>query len=155
MSPLKKFLRPALFITAFIVMIICERQCEKEVDRKDSILLNNTVAFGGIVTRVQVSGNHSFGVITLRVADHNLPVFIPAHPTKKEKRFPYKLQHDIGEVYDLVPLGLAVGDSVYVNSKERMVKYFITKENQQVEGRLSMIRSELDIDFVHENSKIK
>lgn len=145
----------AVFITAAFFVIRYFFKFQNEVDEKNGIYLNNNVVFEGIVTALKISNNHRFGIVTLHVAHHDLPAFNQGSLTNGNMIFPYKIQNGIAEVYDLVPSGLSVGDSVYINSNERVIKYFYVKENKQFRGEVKMITNSLDIDFVNQNSKVK
>lgn len=155
MKLLKILLWLAVFITTTFFVIKYFFKFQNEVDEKNGIYLNSNVVFGGIVTALKISNNHRFGIITLHVERQYLPVFNQGSPTNGNMIFPYKIQNAIAEVYDLVPSGLSLGDSVYINSNERVIKYFYIKENKQFIGRLKMITNSLDIDFVNQNSKVK
>lgn len=154
MKLLKMTLGLAVFILAAFGVIKYFFLSHNEIEEKNGVYLNNNVEFDGIVSELKVSNNHRFGIITLNITQHDLSVFNQGSLTNKNMIFPYKIQNGIAEVYDLVPSGLSVGDSVYINSK-RVIKYFYVKENKQFTGEVKMITNNLDIDFVNQNSKVK
>lgn len=155
MKLLKNLLRIAIVTIVFLYLSRIFFEFEDKVDEKNGIYLNNNVEFGGIVTDLKVSSNHDFGVITLKIAKSNLFIFNQLSPANKTMLYPYRIQNGIAEIYHSVPGGMSVGDSVYLNSKELLIKYFYVKENRQYTGRLRMVNSGRDANFVNENSTLK
>ncbi|ULQ55967.1 hypothetical protein KJS94_15055 [Flavihumibacter rivuli] len=155
MKPLRILLRFAVFITVAFFVFNYFFSTLNKVEEENEIYLNNDVQFGGIVKSLKVSNNHRFGIITLSVVENQSTIFNQNSSDDRSMLFPYSLENDFAEIYEYVPSGLSVGDSIYLNSKERLIKYFYTKENKQFKGRLKMITDGFDIDFVNQNSQLK
>ncbi len=142
-SPLILFILLLLFSPFFYINF----KANEEESKENETLMSNNIEFEGIVTNTKVTGNHSFGIIELKLSKSNISEF-----NKKTKIgiYPYKIEGNVAEIYCTVSTERKKGDTVKVVSNEQTVYYNYEKSKEM--GSLYIVSDSYNIDFVKNNT---
>ncbi len=134
----------------FVGMVIYFKKTGTEEYAEKNKVLKNGVIFDGIVTDIKISRNHSFGILTLDIANSNVKNF---SKKLKEGIYPYQIKDKQAEIYLPIFTERQIGDSVKLISDKEII-YYNGKKSKD-EGEVYIITNPTDIDFVKENTMFK
>lgn len=83
--------------------------------------LTNHVRFSGEVISLDVSRNHAYGVIGIKVDGANITAF---NDSVKSAVFPYKIRNGYAEFYGYVPIEAKVGFRAVLDSDKRILNIY-------------------------------
>ena len=138
------------FLAFFIIIFTFYFFSGKEIEKNDN-LLNNNVKFSGIITNLNISRNHAFGILELKILDSNIYLF---NFSKGNKIYPYSIKGTIAEIYHYIPLEIKVGYKVLLNSNNKTVSFF-DGNKFLYQYNISVITEETDVEFVKKHSNIE
>ncbi|OJX50119.1 MAG: hypothetical protein BGO88_05370 [Flavobacterium sp. 38-13] len=144
-----KYSIPIIIILLIVNSIIQHKNREKE--KKIYNLIFNEIKFSGTITGLQVSKNHDFGIITIKIKETNCKEFNPIINTKHI--LPYTIKDSAAEIYITVSSNLKKGDFVKVDSNNGKA-IFSNTSGILYQGQIHIISVETDIDFVKKNSTL-
>jgi len=138
-----------MFIVFAGMVIYLKKTGTEEYAEKNKVLKNGVI-FEGIVTDIKISRNHSFGILTLNIANSNVKNF-----SKKLEAgiYPYQIKDKQAEIYLPIFTERQIGDSVKLISDKEII-YYNGKKSKD-EGEVYVITNPTDIDFVKENTMFK
>ncbi|MFY7816403.1 MAG: hypothetical protein ACOVRK_14575 [Chryseobacterium taeanense] len=145
-----KYLRFIIMFIVFVGMVIYFKKTGTEEYAEKNKVLKNGVIFDGIVTDIKISRNHSFGILTLDIANSNVKNF---SKKLKEGIYPYQIKDKQAEIYLPIFTERQIGDSVKLISDKEII-YYNGKKSKD-EGEVYIITNPTDIDFVKENTMFK
>lgn len=147
-----KYARYIIVLIVFIaIAVLLTRNGRKEYDTKNEAL-NNKIAFKGLVTDVNQSRNHAFGIIRLQLIESSAAIF---DAKLNEGMYPYKIKGKVAELYTIIPDGIDIGDSVSLKSSDKNAHYYNVKTKKNSEGYIWVITNDNDINFVQQNTIFK
>lgn len=121
-----------------------------EVKGYDTLMKNN-FHFEGIITKIQVSNNHAFGILQLKVTKSNINEY---RPKLEDALFPYVIKDSIAEVYTGIYVGYKIGDKVIVDSNKIAIEFF--EGNTRIDkGDIFITTETADIDYVKKHTVFK
>lgn len=146
-----KYSIPIIIIIILLIVnsIIQNKNWEKE--KKIHDLISNDIKFSGVITDLNISRNHDFGVITIKIKETNRKEFNPIINTKHI--LPYTIKDSAAEIYITVSSNLKKGDFVKVDSNNGKA-IFSNSSGILYQGQIHIISVETDIDFVKKNSTL-
>lgn len=130
----------------------CYRSGKEQTKIRDRVLLNK-LRFQGEVLDVKTSGNHSFGILLLKLDYITIGEF--SDTLLKNGIYPYKMKDGKAELYAGISTGIQKGDKVIVDSDKKKAFYYYIKDNKHCEGDFGVITNPFDIDYVKKNSAFK
>ncbi|QNK62557.1 hypothetical protein H7F33_18790 [Pedobacter sp. PAMC26386] len=101
----------------------------------------------------KISGNHSFGVLLLKVDSVEKGKFIDT--LLKQGIYPYKIRGGMAEVYTCVPYNIQKGTKVVVDSDKKTVFYHYIVENKDYKGNLLVVENPYDIEYANAHAIFK
>ena len=113
----------------------------------------NKFSLQGEVLEIKTSGNHSFGILLLKINNVNIGNF--KDTILNEGIFPYKVKDGNAEVYGGIPDGIQKWDKVIVHSDKKRIYYHYVIGNRTYEGYTGIIIDPYDILYVKENTLFK
>ncbi|WP_423735643.1 hypothetical protein [Chitinophaga caseinilytica] len=119
--------------------------------RKNDDALNSKVKFSGEIVYIKVSGNHAYGVLGIKVASSNVPVFVDSI---SDAIFPFKIVNDYAEFYGTIILAVKEGQQVTLDTEKRLIEIF---DGEKLISRsdVAVSTEEANIRFVKTNTKFK
>lgn len=114
-------------------------------------MLSNNIKFEGVITKLNISKNHAFGIITLKILKANVKEF---SPSIHNDIYPYAIRDSVAEIYHYVSPTLKIGMRVELDSEKKNIKFY-DKDVFMYDSDIAIISEELDIKFVQDNSLIK
>lgn len=83
-------------------------------------LFKNDIRFEGVITKIQVSNNHTFGILQIKLTKSDTTEY---DPKLDGALFPYTIKDSIAEVYTYI-VEKKIGQRVVVNTNERIAEFF-------------------------------
>ena len=131
----------------FIVLKVSKMEIEKEDE-----LLKNDIVFSGIITNLNVSKNHAFGILQLRIIKANNHSF---KQYQENKIFPYAIKNSTAEIYTHIAIPeIKKGYKVILNSNNKTITIY-DGDKFLYEWEASMVSEDRDKQFVKENTIFK
>ncbi|PTQ99367.1 hypothetical protein C8P68_102183 [Mucilaginibacter yixingensis] len=148
-----KYWRFIFFALAFLLGITWFiRQITSGPEDVYEPLLKNGVVFKGVVLKADVSNNHAFGVLHLKVVSSSVSVF-----NKKASlglKYPYQIRKGEAELYAIVA-DIEAGDTVAVNSDKQLLTYHLAKSKESYQSDLFMVRDPSNIEYMEQYTAFK
>lgn len=140
-----------LLALSVIFFFIYFKISEIEIEKDDKLLKNNIV-FSGIITNLNVSKNHAFGIMQLKILETNNHSFTQY---QKNKIFPYAIKDSTAEIYTHIAIPeIKNGYKVFLNSNDKSITIY--DDNKFLyKWNASMVSEDSDKQFVNENSIFK
>lgn len=138
---------PIIFVAFFIIIIIVYFLSSKEVQKKND-LLNNNVRFSGIITKLNVSRNHAFGILQLKIIETNNNLF---KSSLGDIIYPYAIKGSVAEIYHYIPLEIKEGYKVLLNSNNKTISFY-DGNKFLYQSDINIITEEIDVEFVKKHS---
>ena len=137
------------FVAVFVIIVY--QSSKKEILQNDKTIKNNIV-FSGIITNLNVSGNHAFGILQLKIIETNNNSF---NFNTQNYIFPYKIKDSIAEIYTHISIPeIEKGYKVVVNSNNKTITVF-DGDKFLYEWDIYFVKENRDINFVKENTIFK
>ncbi|TDP58642.1 hypothetical protein [Flavobacterium dankookense] len=140
-----------ILISLFFTFIYFVNKSSNVEVKKNKELMKNNIEFSGIITNINISNNHAFGIMQLKIDKTNKAKF---NPIADDKLFPYAINDSIAEIYHFIPLELKKGYKAIIKSNSKIISFY-DKDKFLFEWEISIISSETDKKFVKENTIIK
>lgn len=141
---------PIIFIVFFIILAVVYFLSGKEIEKNNN-LLNNNVKFSGIITNLNVSRNHAFGILQVKIIETNNSLF---KCSLGDRIYPYSIKASIAEIYHYIPLEIKEGYKVLLNSNNKTISFY-NGNKFLYQSDISIITEETDIEFVKKHSIIE
>lgn len=145
-----KYLKYIIGLILFIGIIIFLNKTGSEEYAEKNKILKNGVVFEGVITGIQRSHNHSFGILSVNISQSNVNAF-SAKP--EQGIYPYRIRGKQAEIYAPLFIQRQIGDHVKLISDEETVYYKGAESSDK--GEIYIITESGDIDFVKENSRFR
>jgi hypothetical protein len=137
-----------LFIVICILVFIVYRSSCKELEKGNNLMKNN-IEFSGIITNLNVSGNHAFGILQLKITETNRNLF---KSSLGSEIYPYTIKDSVAEIYTHIALPeIEKGYKVVVNSNNQTITVY-DGYKFLYEWEISMVIGETDMEFVKKYS---
>lgn len=143
-------MRYIFLLLVFVFMVFYLVKDSDKHMKKMNKYLDNSIIFEGQVNRIQVSNNHAFGILELKIIQSNVKEF---DQKPKNGIYPYKIRNGIAELYGTVSIERKAGDYVKVVSNEHII-YFNPQDSKE-KGSLYLLSDPNNIDFVKKNTCFK
>lgn len=136
-----------LGFVAIIVMVVYQSS-KKELQTNGKLITNN-IAFSGVITNLNVSENHAFGILQLKILETNNNSY---NFKAQNYIFPYQIKDSIAEIYTHIStLEIKKGYRAVVNSNNKTITVF-DGAKLLYEWDIYIVKDETDINFVKENT---
>lgn len=133
-----------IFFLFFVIVTVSK----KEIAKNDTLIKNN-IEFSGIITNLNISQNHAFGILRLKVLNTNKKIF---KAISGNIVYPYAIENSIAEVYTQIPIPeIKKGYKVVVNSNKKTITFY-EKDKFLYEWEISLIQEDLDIKYIEQNT---
>lgn len=140
-----------ILISLFLIFIyFINKSSNIEVKNSEELMKNN-IEFSGTITNLNISNNHAFGIMQLKIDKTNKTKF---NPIVNDKLFPYAINDSIAEIYHFIPLELKKGYKAIIKSNTKTISFY-DKDRFLFEWEISIVSSETDKKFVKENTILK
>ncbi|WP_433833400.1 hypothetical protein [Flavobacterium anhuiense] len=141
----KYFFIISTLILSFILFNFWTNEASKSIK-----LLKNNIKINGNIIDLKISKNHSFGIITLKIAHTNTKTFMPF---VNENLYPYAIKDSVAEIYHYISIDLKKGMKVELDSDTRNINFY-DKNKLLYSSEITIISEESNVKFVKENSII-
>ena len=115
--------------------------------------LRNHVAFTGQVLAFNISGNHSFGIIKIKVVKSNKSKVIVLYKNKNIL-FPYRIEGGYAEFYGYISLDIKINQTVKLNSDEKLMVFY-DRDLKLAKTNVFVTSEKQNIAFIKENTSFK
>lgn len=136
-----------VFVVFFVIILIVYFLSGKVIEKNDN-LLNNNVKFSGIITNLNVSRNHAFGILELKMIETNNNLF---KSSLGDRIYPYAIKGSVAEIYHYIPLEIKEGYKVLLNSNNKTISFY-DGNKFLYESDISIITEGTDVEFVKKHS---
>ena len=140
-----------ILLSLFSIFIFFTYRFGAKETVKNNDLMKNNIVFSGIITNLNISNNHAFGIMTLKITETNNHLF---KSSKGNEIYPYSINDSVAEVYHFIPLEIKKGYKAVVNSNDKIISIY-DGNKFLYEWEISIVSSDIDIEFVKQHTIMK
>ncbi|RBL93165.1 hypothetical protein [Chitinophaga flava] len=144
--------RKLIILTTIFIIFFCA-WCRSIIrnDDKYNSLFKNHIRFSGKIVSLNVSGNHAYGIIRIKVEKTNTNAFTDSIHSAV---FPYKIKEGYAEFYGYVPVTTKTGYDILLDSDKRILEIYDHEKNISTSGVNVSFESD-NIMFVNRHTMFK